>query len=403
MSTSPARSVPARPTPFGEAELRRTAEELWEAVSYGDEHAAYGVVLGAHDAGADEESLLLDVIGTVQRKVGEEWAANRMSVAREHAATAVNDRVIAALSALSARRTLAPAEDRPGRVTGRDRPAPGQDAPGAPTGHHRPGRITVACVDGEWHALPARLLAEVLRLRGWQVDYLGAQVPAPHLIAHVHRTGPDAVALSSSVATRLPAAHATITACQAVGVPVLVGGAAFGEDGRYARQLGADAWAPDGRAAADLLARGPLKRPVTGHQPIDDLPHLADQEYTMVSRDSGRLVGAVLAGLEDRFPAMRSYTDRQRQHTAEDVGHIVDFLVVALYMDCERLFTRFLTWTAGILTARGVPAAALPPTLDVLGTELKEFPRAGRLINHARKALNGSTVPAARSGSGVLR
>lgn len=229
-------------------------------------------------------------------------------------------------------------------------------------------------MDGEWHALPARLLAEVLRLRGWHVDYLGAQVPTPHLIAHVHRTGPDAVALSSSLATRLPAAHAAITACQAVGVPVLVGGAAFGEDGRYARLLGADAWAPDGRAAADLLARSPLKPPLTGHQPVDDLPHLVDQEYTMVRRDSSRLVKAALAGLEDRFPAVRSYTDRQRQHTAEDLGHIVDFLVVALYMDCEQLFTRFLTWTAGILTARGVPAASLTPTLDVLGTELKEFP-----------------------------
>ncbi|MET4921728.1 cobalamin B12-binding domain-containing protein [Streptomyces sp. PSRA5] len=393
MSTSPAHSEPAGPNPFGEAELRGTAEKLWEAVSCGDEYAAYGVVLGAHSAGADEESLLLDVIGTVQRKVGEEWAANRMSVAMEHAATAVNDRVIAALAA---RHAPDAAGGRPGHVTGRDRS-------GRITGRDGSGRITVACVDGEWHALPARLLAEVLRLRGWHVDYLGAQVPTPHLIGHVHRTGPDAVALSSSLATRLPAAHAAITACQAVSVPVLVGGAAFGDDGRYARLLGADAWAPDGRAAADLLARSPLKPPRTGHQPVDDLPHLADQEYTMVRRDSSRLVRAALAGLEDRFPAVRSYTDRRRQHAAEDLGHIVDFLVAALYMDCEQIFTRFLTWTAGILTVRGVPAASLTPTLDILGTELKEFPRAGRLINHAREALNGSTVPATRSGSGVLR
>ncbi|MFD5899600.1 cobalamin-dependent protein [Streptomyces sp. NPDC060366] len=373
MSTSPAHSAPDRPDPFGEAELRHAAEKLWEAVSCGDEYAAYGVVLGAHDEGADGESLLLDVIGTVQRRVGEEWAANRMSVAREHAATAVNDRVIAALAA---RRT----------------PAAG-----------RAGRITVACVDGEWHALPARLLAEVLRLRGWHVDHLGAQVSTAHLIGHVHRTGPDAVALSGSLATRLPAAHAALTSCQAVGVPVLVGGAAFGDDGRYARLLGADAWAPDGRAAADLLARGPLEPPLTGRQPVDDLPHLVDQEYTMVRRDSSRLVRAALAGLEDPLPAVRSSGDRRRPHTAEDLGHIVDFLVVALYTDCEELFTRFLTWTAGILTARGVPAAFLTPALDVLGTELKEFPRAGRLINHARQALNDSAVRAARSGSGVLR
>ncbi|MEV8331750.1 cobalamin B12-binding domain-containing protein [Streptomyces niveus] len=375
MSTSPAHLAESGPTPYGAAELRRTVEKLWEAVSCGDEYAAYGVVLGAQSAGADDESLLLDVIGTVQRKVGEEWAANRMSVAVEHAATAVNDRVIAALAA---RHTPASARDRP-------------------------GRITVACVDGEWHALPARLLAEVLRLRGWHVDYLGAQVPTPHLIGHVHRTGPDAVALSSSLATRLPAAHAAITACRAVSVPVLVGGAAFGDDGRYARLLGADAWAPDGRAAADLLARSPLKLRFTGRQPVDDLPHLVDQEYTMVRRDSSRLVKAALAGLEDRFAAARSSADSRHRHTAEDLGHIVDFLVAALYVDCEQLFTRFLTWTAGILTARGVPAASLTPALDVLGTELKEFPRACRLINHARQALNDFTVPAAQSGSGVLR
>ncbi|MEV8339920.1 cobalamin B12-binding domain-containing protein [Streptomyces niveus] len=384
MSAIPTPSAPAHPTPFGEAELRGTTEKLWEAVSCGDEYAAYGVVLGAQGAGADDESLLLDVIGTVQRKVGEEWAANRMSVATEHAATAVNDRVIAALAA-------------------RHAPAAAKGLPERDTGQDRPGRITVACVDGEWHALPARLLAEVLRLRGWHVDYLGAQVPTPHLIGHARRTGPDVVALSSSLATRLPAAHAAVTACRSVGVPVLVGGAAFGDDGRYARLLGADAWAPDGRAAADLLAGSPLKPPLTGHQPVDDLPHLVDQEYTMVRRDSGRLVKAALAGLEERFPAVRSYTELQRQHTAEDLGHILDFLVAALYMDCEQIFTRFLLWTAGILTARGVPAASLTPTLDVLGTELKEFPRAGRLINHARQALNDSTVPTPRSGSGVLR
>lgn len=384
MSTSATHGTPVRPAPldgdaprWDEDALRGTADDLWDAVSHGDEYAAYEIVLGAHDAGADHESLLLDVIGSVQRRVGQEWAANRMSVAREHAATAINDRVVAALSV-------------------RHTPSPGQA---------RRGRVTVACVDGEWHALPARLLAEVLRLRGWHVDYLGAQVPATHLIGHLHRTGPDAVALSGSLATRLPTAHATITACQAVGVPVLAGGAAFGSDGRYARMLGADAWAPDARTAAGLLADRPPSRPLTGHQAIDDLPHLGDQEYTLVSRDSGRLVGAALAGLAERFPAVRAYTEAQRRHTAEDLGHIVDFLAVALYLDCDRLLTDFLTWTADILTARAVPAASLPPALEILAAELKDFPRAGRLLDHARQVLHAhdTDVPATPSRSGVFR
>ncbi|RSN55656.1 cobalamin-binding protein [Streptomyces sp. WAC 04229] len=339
-------------------DLREPVDLLWDAVSAGDEHAATELVLRALDEGAGPESVLLDVIAAVQGKVGEEWAANRLSVAQEHAATAINERAVTAVSV----------------------------HPSARTAVSR-GRITVACVDGEWHALPARLLAEVLKLRGWQIDYLGAQVPSPHLIDHLHRTRADAVALSSSIATRLPTAHAAVTACQAVGVPVLVGGAAFGPDGRYARLLGADAWAPDARTAADRLAQGPLPRPRPDHQQIDDLPHLSDQEYTLVSRNSRSLVRAVFTQLETTFPAMASYDDLQRERTAEDLAHIVEFLATALYLGDEALFTGFITWTAQILVARGVPARSLPPALGLLAHELKDFPRACRMLRAATLVL----------------
>ncbi|MGW6054842.1 cobalamin B12-binding domain-containing protein [Streptomyces sp. NPDC055189] len=348
--------TPHRPT-AGEA-VEELATALWKAVSAADEFAATDMVLRALDDGMAPESVLIDVIAAVQGKVGEEWAANRLTVAEEHAATAINERAVAALSVHPAARTTP----------------------------HR-GRITVACVDGEWHALPARLLAEVLKLRGWHVDYLGAQVPSPHLIAHLHRTDTDVVALSSSIATRLPTAHAAITACQAVGVPVLAGGAAFGPGGKYARLLGADAWAPDARAAADRLARVALPRPQPDHQPIDDLPHLEDQEYSMVTRSGTSLVRTVFAALEDAFPAMHTYSDQQRERTAEDLAHIVEFLATALYLGDEDLFSWFLTWTAGILTSRGVPAHSLPPALEILARELKDFPRATCTLEHGIAAL----------------
>ncbi|MEV4313064.1 cobalamin-dependent protein [Actinocrispum sp. NPDC049592] len=333
-------------------------DRLWSAVSSGDEYAAAGVVFGALNDGLAAEDALLDVIAPVQAKVGREWAANRISVAQEHAATAINDRVIAAM-----------AHHQVTRV------------------ESRLGRVVVACIDGEWHALPARLLAEVLRLRGWQVEFLGAKVPAQHLIAHLHLTGPDAVALSSSIATRLPTAHATITACQAAGVPVLAGGAAFGPDGRYARLLGANAWAPDARRAADLLADG--LRPAVAHQPIDDLPHLADQEYTTVARNARSLVKQTMADLTARLPAMAEYTPQQLEHTAEDIAQIVDFLATALYVDSADLFTGFLRWTADILAARGVPGRVLLPTLDVLALRLKDFTRVSRLLKEASDDLDG--------------
>ena len=366
-----------RPPPGGAAATTRDwAQELWTSVSGADEGSATDVVFAAVESGLDAESVLLDIVAAVQTRVGVEWAANRISVAQEHAATAINDRVIGALD----RHPLVAATRRPA-----DR-----------------GRVTVACVDGEWHALPARILAQVLSLRGWRVDYLGAQVPTPHLIGHLHRTAPDAVALSASLSTRLPAAHTAITACQATGTPVLTGGAAFGPNGRYARQLGADVWAPDARAAAERLGRG-MPEPAPAHQPVDDLPHLSDQEYTLVSRSKFRLVGAVMAALEDKVPAMRDYTELQRQHTMEDIGHIVDFLAVALYTDDCSLFTGFLSWTADVLTARGVPAFTLRPALDLLAAELRDFPRAQSLLAAGSAAVPSPPGPKGGPGDGGAR
>lgn len=332
-------------------------DRLWSSVLDGDERAAVDTVLDALDAGVEPQSVLLDVIAATQRRVGEEWAADRLTVAQEHAATAINERAVAALSSHPA-----------------CRPAPAR------------GRITVACVDGEWHALPARLLAEVLRLEGWRVDFLGAQVPGPHLVTHLHRTGPDAVALSGSLPTRLPTAHAAITACQAASVPVLAGGAAFGVDGRYAKLLRADAWAPDARAAVELLS-APLPKPRPAHGTTEALPHLSDHEYTMIASARPKLVQDTMAEMDERFPAMRTYTELQRRHTAEDIAHVVDHLACALYVDDDRLFTDFLTWTTAVLTSRRVPAHSLVLALEVIGLQLHDFPRASGFVRTAGEVL----------------
>ncbi|MGW0916435.1 cobalamin B12-binding domain-containing protein [Streptomyces sp. NPDC002784] len=347
-------------------EILTLRERLWTAALDADEAAAIGVVDSAARDGWCPESLLLDVIAAVQRKVGEEWAADRITVADEHAVTAVNDRAVAAL----ARRVPPPSGDRT--------------------------RVTVACVDGEWHALPARLVAETLRWRGHRVDFLGAHVPTPHLITHLHATRPGAVLLSASIPTHLPKAHAALTACQSIGVPVVVGGAAFGPDGRQARALRADAWARDARQAAGLLETGP-RTPfaLAARQQVDDLPHLADQEYTFILRNRSALVRQALHDLEERYPAMRHYTPDQYDRTAEDISHILDFLATALYFDDGDIFDRFVTWTARILTVRRVPVASLGLGLTVLAGELHDFPRAQRFLRDAGTTLDAPPATAA--------
>ncbi|MEG3637293.1 cobalamin B12-binding domain-containing protein [Micromonospora palythoicola] len=311
-----------------------------------DERAAVEVARGLLDAGVAADRVLLDLVAPAQAEVGERWARNEWSVAQEHAATHISEQVVAAVAAY--------ADPRPTRA-----------------------RIVVACMDGEWHALPARLVAEVLRLRGWQVTFLGASVPAAHLVSYLHRYDAYAVALASALPMRLPHAHRMIEACRRADVPVLVGGRGFGVDGRWARRLGA-AWAANAPAAADLLGDERALRAV----PPADLVHLADDEYATLVNRRGELIDSALAELAQRFPATRDLTPAQLDSTVSDLGYILDFLGAALYVDDGSLFTEFVEWLVTILDSRGVPAVTVDASLAHYGRLLHDFPRA---VDHLRR------------------
>ncbi|MET7866331.1 cobalamin B12-binding domain-containing protein [Micromonospora taraxaci] len=316
-----------------------------------EEYGAIDLAIGLLDAGVPAERVLLDLVAPAQAEVGERWARNEWSVAQEHAATHISEQVVAAVVA---------------HVNPR------------PTG----GRVVVACMDGEWHALPPRLVAEVLRLRGWQVTFLGASVPAAHLVSYLHRYDAHAVALACALPMRLPYAHRMIEACRRSDVPVVVGGRGFGTDGRWARRLGV-AWAPDAPAAADLISDEGALRGV----PPARLAHLADDEYASLVRRRGELIDGALAGLLERVPAARSYSATQLDSTVSDLGHIVDFLAAAVYVDDSSLFTEFVEWLVEILVSRGVPAEAVALSFDHYGVALRDFPRAARVLALGRAAL----------------
>ncbi|MFI7603203.1 B12-binding domain-containing protein [Actinoplanes sp. NPDC049681] len=341
-------------TPPGSLGDPGLADHYLQLVGDGDEYGAVEVVTGLLEAGVPAQRIMLDLIAPTQNRVGELWAANEWSIAREHAATAISER---ALAAVSAHTTVRPTR----------------------------GRVTLACVDGEWHALPVRMLGEMLRLDGWRVDFLGASVPGPHLVTHLHQTGPDAVALSCMIATRLPRAHAAITACRSVGVPVIAGGRGFGAEGRWAQRLGADAWAAGAEEAVARLAhRWP---PVVGDPYATAF--MGDDEYTYVARRRGDLVQGTLDRLAATYPPMAAYDQRQHDATVEDLGHIVDFLAAALYVGDPQVFTDFVDWTARVLEARSVPPVALQAGLRLVKEQLRDYPTATATLDAGLARIDG--------------
>ncbi len=324
---------------------RPSVDDFLQLVGDGDEYGAVEVVNALLDDGVPAQRVMIDLIGGTQARIGELWAANQWSVAREHAATAISERAVATVAART--------NVRPSR-----------------------GRVTIACVDGEWHALPTRILAEMLKLDGWRVDFLGANVPGPHLITHLHQTGPDVVALSCMIATRLPRAHAAITACRAAGVPVIAGGPGFGPGGRYAQHLGADAWAAGAEEAVLRLARN---WPPNSQDPQLSA-FLGDEEYTYVVRNRPQLISTAMRELSAAYPLIGEYNQRQLDSTAEDMAYIVDFLAAALYVDETQIFTDFVAWTTGVLQARGVPPVALRVGLETIRAQLRDYPTASAIV-----------------------
>jgi hypothetical protein len=239
-------------------------------------------------------------------------------------------------------------------------------------------------VDGEWHSLPARLVAEVLRLNGWTVRFLGASVPGPHLISYLHQHGPDALAISCSLPLRLAGARRVIEAAQEAGVPVIAGGAGFGPEARWALRLGADGAAPDAPSAVRALRNWPPARdPVaTRHRTVAH-----DDEHVLIARRERELVDHALRGLEAEFPIVGRYTPAQREATESDLGHIVQFLSAGVFIGDKALFASFVDWLAVVLGSRRVPLVTVDRTLAWYAEALYDFPRAIEHLNAGRAAL----------------
>jgi methanogenic corrinoid protein MtbC1 len=172
-------------------------------------------------------SLYLHVVQPAQHAIGRLWAQGRVTVADEHAATEISRLASAALRAYF-------------------------------TGHNRLGKvITVACVAGERHDLGARLVADVLEMEGYEVRYLGADVPTETLVALARDDAPDVLALSATSTESLPALRAAVRGVRAVNDTLLLaaGGQLFGTRPGLQRELGITLYAPDPGALAVRLQR----------------------------------------------------------------------------------------------------------------------------------------------------
>lgn len=331
--------------------MRVTADHVTQLLQYlsrRDTSGAVALALRLADEGVPVVDVLTELIAPAQAEFGHRWHRNDISVADEHAATAIVEAVVSVLTA-----TTQPLHSAP--------------------------HVVVLCAEGEWHLLPARLVAEGLRAEGCTVTFLGGSMPPAHLTRFLDRSGADVVAISCST----PLAYRGLLACTHVahdlGLPVIAGGLALGDDERRAAILGADLWARDVRHAARVL-RSPL--PTTRNEPTADTG--TAMALTLVRHD---LVAAAMERLVALMPAVGGYSGEQLARTREDFDYILQFAEAAILVADPGVFTEFLLWLDVLLQARGLPASVLPVSLDALAGAAIDHVALAELLDEGRRSL----------------
>src|SRR6185312_10920209 len=79
------------------------AEEYFDALHRGDESQAIGVACGLLDSGTSAEDVLLRLVAPAQVRVGKLWQTGVWSIAQEHAASCIAERVVFAVGARTRR------------------------------------------------------------------------------------------------------------------------------------------------------------------------------------------------------------------------------------------------------------------------------------------------------------
>lgn len=223
---SPGAAPPSGP----EDELTAVRRLYLHAILHGQRHSARGIVLESHRAGHSLLDIYLKILQPAQYEVGRLWESNAITVAEEHMATAITQSVMALLYPL-----LPP-----------------------PQPCH--GRLVLTGVQGELHQVGAHMVADVLEAHGWEVRFLGTNMPHAGILRVIEEQRPDAVGISATMLSNLSRVRDLIEGIRALSAPqsyrIVVGGAAFRAAPGASREVGADACGLDLEQAIGILCDG---------------------------------------------------------------------------------------------------------------------------------------------------
>lgn len=119
------------------------------------------------------------------------------------------------------------------------------------------GKVVIGTVKGDLHDIGKNLVVMMMEGGGFEVVDLGADVSAERFIDAVRNHRPAFVGLSALLTTTMKEMRQTILALEKAdlrsAVRVIVGGAPVTE--QFAREIGADGYAPDATSVVGMMQR----------------------------------------------------------------------------------------------------------------------------------------------------
>lgn len=341
-----------------------TADLYWRDAFAGRGKEASRVALALLDDGVSSDDIVNDLLASAQRAVGERWLHNECTVADEHLVSGATQKALDAV-ALSIDPT---ATD---------------------------GLVVVACAEGDWHSLPAQMLAELLRAHGFEVVFLGASTPSAHVSSLLDRRPPDALAVSCTLPMFFTGVTRLADVAHRHGVPVIAGGRALGDGPDRALRLGADGWASRIDGALTVLRDWQRNPPTLATDPIR-----LDPRALQLERRAPEVGAAAFVTLAAAYPAMGAYNADQLARTSEDLVYITRFIAAGRLVDDPTVVSEFFAWLVILLAARGIPAGAVTAGLRALAPLIEEVdPEAAPLVAASIEAtLADGEEQAERSG-----
>jgi methanogenic corrinoid protein MtbC1 len=189
-----------------------------QALLAGNRNAALNIARESLRGGKPVRDVYLHLLQPAMYEIGRLWETNRITVAREHMATAITQYVMAQLF-----------------------PLLGQ------SGVASRGRVVVAGVQGELHQIGAMMVSDVLESDGWQVCFLGSNMPHSGILETMEQEAASLLCISTTILFNIPKSVELIRSVRTrfPGMAIMVGGGAFKSSAGLWKEVGADFFAPD--------------------------------------------------------------------------------------------------------------------------------------------------------------